>query len=151
MVELKVGDTVPDFELQDQDGKAVKLSDFKGRPLVVFFYPKANTFGCTREACSFRDNIGLFPAGTAVVGVSSDTPEAQRAFADAYNLGFPLLADVGGALRAKWGVPNSMMGLTPGRVTYVIDKDFVVRSIYNSGMAYWAHVTEAAKAVKALA
>jgi thioredoxin-dependent peroxiredoxin len=90
---MKVGDVV-EFSLQDQDGKTVKLSDFRGKPVVLFFYPKADTPGCTIEACEFRDQFERFTApGVVVLGISRDTVKAQKKFQEKYQLPYPLLAD----------------------------------------------------------
>jgi peroxiredoxin Q/BCP len=90
----KVGDKIENFTLQDQDGKDVSLTDFKGKPVVMFFYPRADTPGCTIEACGFRDHFKkLQKAGVVVLGVSRDTVKAQKKFAEKYDLNYPLLAD----------------------------------------------------------
>ena len=94
MAKLAPGDSAPDFELADQHGKMVKLADFKGRKLLLYFYPKADTPGCTRQACSVRDaREELAALGLAVVGLSPDPPPKQKQFDDKYGLTFPLLAD----------------------------------------------------------
>jgi len=100
---LEVGKKAPGFELPDEDGKVVSLSDFKGKRLVVFFYPKANTSGCTREACDFRDEVAAFKKKVAVVGISKDTPAAQKKWKEKYDLPFPLLADPGLEVLKSWG------------------------------------------------
>jgi len=95
MPTLKLGDAAPSFALLDQNGRKVKLSDFTGKRLLVYFYPKADTPGCTRQACSVRDHrADLSDLGIAVVGISPDTPEKQKKFDEKYGLGFPLLSDV---------------------------------------------------------
>jgi peroxiredoxin Q/BCP len=102
---LEIGKKAPDFALADQDGKTVKLSDFAGKRVVVFFYPKAMTSGCTREACDFRDEIAAFKRRkVAVLGVSKDTPAAQKKFQEKYGLPFPLLADPELVVHKAWGV-----------------------------------------------
>ena len=93
MPTLKLGDAAPSFALLDQNGRKVKLSDFTGKRLLVYFYPKADTPGCTRQACSVRDHrADLSDLGIAVVGISPDTPEKQKKFDEKYGLGFPLLS-----------------------------------------------------------
>jgi peroxiredoxin Q/BCP len=105
MAPLKAGDPAPDFSLLDQDGKRTGLADFKGRRLLVYFYPKADTPGCTAQACSLRDHRqDLARLGLAVVGLSPDRPEDQKKFDDKYKLGFPLLADEDHAVAEAWGV-----------------------------------------------
>lgn len=102
---LETGKKAPDFALTDQDGKAVKLSDFAGKRVVVFFYPKAMTSGCTREACDFRDEIAAFKKKkVAVLGISKDSPAAQKKFQEKYALPFPLLADPELTVHKAWGV-----------------------------------------------
>lgn len=105
MVQLKVGDKAPGFSLPDQHGNPVKLSQFKGRSLVVYFYPKADTPGCTTQSCAVRDarpQLGKLDA--AVIGVSPDSPARQRKFDEKYGLGFPLLADEAHAMAEAYGV-----------------------------------------------
>jgi peroxiredoxin Q/BCP len=101
---LAVGQQAPDFTLPDASGKEVSLSDFSGRRVVVYFYPKAATPGCTTEACDFRDSLdALNAAGVSVVGISPDPVEAIASFADDFGLTFPLLADDGAAVAKQWG------------------------------------------------
>ena len=140
---VKVGERAPDFTLPDADGKDVRLADFAGRPVVLYFYPKDDTPGCTKEACTFRDQYQDFQdAGAAVLGVSSDSSESHRKFAARHRLPFPLLADRGGKVRKRYGVPATL-GLLPGRVTFVIDGDGVVRHAFNSQLDATRHVEEA--------
>src|SRR4051812_23228017 len=99
------GNRAPDFELPDQDGRIVKLSDFRGQPVVVYFYPKADTPGCTTQSCEVRDaHPALKRLKTAVVGVSPDSPARQLKFDEKYGLGFPLLADEEHAMAEAYGV-----------------------------------------------
>ena len=94
MAKLNVGDKAPTFSLLDQDGKKVSLSDFKGKKLLLYFYPKADTPGCTKQGCSIRDASGeLEKLGMEAVGISPDEPGKQKKFDDKYSLGFPLLSD----------------------------------------------------------
>ena len=113
MAQLKVGDRAPAFSLEDQQGKTVRLADFKGRKLLVYFYPKANTPGCTVQSCSVRDARRDFDKkGVAVIGVSPDKPSAQKKFDEKYTLGFPLLADTEHVMAEAYGVwgEKSMYG-----------------------------------------
>ncbi|MFZ4670171.1 MAG: thioredoxin-dependent thiol peroxidase [Microthrixaceae bacterium] len=103
MARLNVSDKAPAFGLQDQSGTTVRLSSFKGRKVLVFFYPKADTPGCTTQACGLRDVLGDI-GDTAVVGISPDAPEKQERFDEKYGLGFPLLADEDHAVAEKYGV-----------------------------------------------
>ncbi len=151
MPAIAIGDRVPDLSLSDQDGKMVSMSDFHGkRAVVLYFYPKDNTPGCTVEACKFRDAYEDFSdAGAEVVGVSSDSRDSHQAFASARRLPFTLLADEAGELRRAFGVPKTL-GLLPGRVTYVIDRKSVVRHIFNSQLFFDRHVSEALAVVRTL-
>jgi len=141
---VKVGDRAPDFTLESKTGEKVSLSQFYGQKnVVLYFYPKDETMGCTREACGFRDRYEAFAdLGAEVVGVSSDSPESHRRFAEHHRLPFTLLSDPGKVVRKLYGVPSNM-GFLPGRVTYVIDKSGAVRHIFNSQMHPEEHVNEA--------
>ncbi len=104
MARLEPGDPAPGFSLVDQDGKLVRLSDFRGRKVLVYFYPRADTPGCTKQACSIRDHRqDLAELGVDVIGISPDTPEKQRKFDDKHGLAFPLLSDADHAVAEKWG------------------------------------------------
>jgi peroxiredoxin Q/BCP len=126
---MNAGDTAPDFELQDQDGNTIKLSDLRGSPVVLYFYPKADTPGCTTQACGIRDRTGEYDAsGAKVLGVSPDKPAKLRKFADKYGLGFTLLADPDHETAEKYGtwVQKSMYGkkyMGVQRDTFVIDAE----------------------------
>lgn len=144
-----VGDELPDIALPDADGHAVSLSDFRGdKNLVLFFYPKDQTPGCTKEACAFRDAYEDFRAAdTEVIGISSDGPESHQAFAAKHGLPFRLLCDEGGQVRAALGVPKTL-GLFDGRVTFVVDREGVVRHVFNSQVQATRHVREALDALR---
>lgn len=149
---IQVGDTAPDFTLPKQDGTPVHLKALleKG-PVVLYFYPKDETYGCTKEACSFRDAYEDFTgAGAEVVGVSSDSSASHAGFASKHKLPFILLADEKGDLRRQYGVSRSMFGLLPGRVTYVIDQKGVVRHLFDSQLQATRHVQEALGILKGL-
>lgn len=149
MSKIQVGDRAPEFSAVTYDGTPVKLSDFLGQhALILFFYPKDGTSICTKEACSFRDSYEKFvEAGAQVIGVSGDTDEAHRAFAQQHRLPFPLIADPDGSLRKLFGVPRTL-GLFPGRVTYAIDKQGIVRLVYSAQLASDEHVRRALAAVE---
>lgn len=125
---LEVGDTAPAFSLPDADGNTVKLSDFAGRKVVVYFYPAASTPGCTKEACDFRDNLAeLNGAGLDVVGISPDKPEKLAKFRDKEDLNFPLLSDPDKTVLEAWGAygEKTMYGKTVQgviRSTFVVDE-----------------------------
>ncbi len=144
-----VGDTAPDFTLASQTGEKVKLSDFRNKQaVVVYFYPKDNTPGCTAESCAFRDSYEVFKTmGAEVIGISSDSVRSHDAFAKKHNLPFLLLSDKDGAVRNLYGVPSAMF-ILPGRVTYVIDSQGIVRNVFNSMMDFEAHVKEALKTLQ---
>jgi peroxiredoxin Q/BCP len=133
---LEIGKKAPDFTLPDQDGKPVKLSGFKGQRVVVFFYPKAMTPGCTRESCDFRDEIAAFKKKKAVVlGVSRDKPAAQKKFKEKYQLPFPLLSDESTEVQQAWGVwgEKSMYGkkvMGTIRTTVVVGPDGKVEQVF---------------------
>jgi peroxiredoxin Q/BCP len=146
---IKVGNHAPDFTLPDQDGTAVSLKDYAGKKSVVlYFYPKDNTAVCTKEACLFKDQYEVFTAdGAEVIGVSSDSADSHKQFAGAHQLPFKLLSDRDGSVRKAYGVPSTM-GLMPGRVTYVIDREGVVRLVFNSQLNAKKHVDKALKVLK---
>jgi peroxiredoxin Q/BCP len=150
-VTLQIGDRAPEFTARTQTGETVSLSDFVGKKtLVLYFYPKDDTPGCTAEACSFRDNHQMFlDAGAVVLGVSADSDSSHGAFAKKHSLPFSLVSDESGDLRAKYGV-KSTLGLFPGRVTYVIDRRGIVKYVFSSQIRFNAHVEKALEIVKEL-
>ncbi len=149
-MEIREGTQAPDFELKNQEGQLVRLSRFRGGPVVVFFYPKDETPGCTKEVCHFRDQYEVFrEAGAEVVGISRDRPDAHQRFAIKHNLPFQLLSDPEDRTRKAWGVPKTL-GLIPGRVTYVLDGDGVVRHRFSSQLAVARHVADALAVVREL-
>jgi peroxiredoxin Q/BCP len=136
--------TAPDFELPDQVGKPVRLSHYRGKsPVVVYFYPKDDTTGCTIEACRFRDDAARFQAlGAEILGISNDSSESHAKFAEKYKLPFRLLSDKGGVVRKLFGVKKTL-GVIPGRVTFVIDREGIVRHVFSSQSKPAKHVDEA--------
>jgi peroxiredoxin Q/BCP len=133
---IGVGDNAPDFALQNQDGESVKLSDFAGKTVVLYFYPKADTPGCTTQACGIRDRSGEYEAaGAVVLGVSPDEPKALKKFADKYDLPFTLLSDEGHKLADAYGVwaEKSMYGRKywgNQRTTFIIDGDGKIAHVF---------------------
>jgi len=135
MTILKVGDKAPDFEAKDENGNTIKLADYKGKKLVLFFYPKASTPGCIMEACNLRDNYQSFLAkGYAILGVSADSAKRQQNFSTKYTLPFPLLADEDKTVLnaySVWG-PKKFMGRTYDgihRTTFIIDENGIIEQL----------------------
>jgi thioredoxin-dependent peroxiredoxin len=152
MPRTKVGDPAPDFSLVSQDGEETRLSDLIGRgsSVVVYFYPKDRTPGCTAEAGAFRDSYPRFAElGAEVVGISSDSVDSHKGFASECGLPFKILSDADGKVRRKYGV-SSTMGLIPGRVTYVVDRRGIVRYVFSSQLQATRHVKEALEALGAM-
>lgn len=135
MTTLKPGDKAPSFEALDQAGNTIKLSDYAGKKLVVFFYPKASTPGCTAEACNLRDNYETFQAkGYEILGVSADSAKRQQNFITKNELPFPLLADEDKAVIEAFGVwgPKKFMGREYDgihRTTFIIDENGVIEEV----------------------
>ena len=140
---IQVGDKAPDFTLPSQSGEPVRLYDRLGeRVVVLYFYPRDNTPGCTAEACAFRDSHEVFTdAGAEVIGVSSDAEASHEKFASKYRLPFVLLADRSGAVRKQYGVPATL-GLLPGRVTFVIDRDRTILGIFKHELSAKKHLDD---------
>ena len=152
MKSIHVGDRAPEFNVTASDGRRLSLAEFRGNhAVVVFFYPRDNTSVCTQEACAFRDAYEDFlQAGAVVIGVSSDSKETHQSFAASQRLPYLLVADVDGSMRQAFGVPNSLL-ILPGRVTYVIDRDGIVRHVFNALLQGKQHTEEALRIVRELA
>jgi len=149
MANLSPGDAMPETSLVGPEGP-VQLRDKIGKPLVVYFYPKDETYGCTKEACRFRDQYEDFVgAGADVIGISRDDADSHARFRDHHHLPFTLLSDPGGKVAASWGVKTTL-GI-PGRVTFVFDRSGVVRHRFDSALRFGKHVDEALAMVKSLA
>ena len=145
---IQIGDKVPVFTAQKQDGGTFDLNDYLGKPLVIYFYPKDFTPGCTTQACSFRDFYQDFQdLGAEVIGISGDTAASHEAFQSKYKLPFILLSDSDRKIRKAFGVPTNLFGLLPGRVTYVVHPDGTVKMVFNS-MSAKNHITKALEMVK---
>jgi peroxiredoxin Q/BCP len=146
---LKVGDSVPQFSAIDSKGQPFNSSSLIGKKtIVIYFYPKDNTPGCTAQACSFRDQYEDFlDLGAEVIGISSDSLASHQKFTAQYRLPFLLLTDTGNKIRKLFGVPAAFLGMLPGRVTYVIDTNGVVQYVFNSMLA-GQHLPKALAAVK---
>lgn len=142
---LEIGDSVPSFTLKDQNNNDFNIDRYRGKqPLVIYFYPKDDTPGCTKEACSFRDEFEVFTdLNVVVIGISSDNVTSHKKFAEKYHLPFTLLADTEQKVQKSFGVPRGLLGLLPGRVTYVIDNNGIIIHIFNSQFDAEKHITEA--------
>jgi peroxiredoxin Q/BCP len=149
---LSTGDRAPDFSLPSAKGESVALSSLLGRkPVVLFFYPKDDTPGCTMEACAFRDRYEAFAeAGAEVIGISADSAQSHQSFATKHRLPMTLLSDADGKVRALYGVRKTF-GLIDGRATFVIDTKGVVRHVFVSQFRFKRHVDEALAVVRELA
>ena len=146
---LKIGDKAPSFVAVDANETSFDSKDIIGKkPLVIYFYPKDNTPGCTMQACGFRDSYEDFiDLGAEVIGVSSDTVNSHKKFTTQYKLPFTLLSDSDKKLRKLFGVPDKLFGLLPGRVTYIINKAGIITMIFDSVMAT-KHISIALKSLK---
>jgi len=146
------GSKVPVFALMDQNGKMFDLQQVIGRKnLVIYFYPKDDSPGCTKEACYFRDQFEVFDKADAlIIGISGQSVESHRKFAEKYGLSFTLLSDTGNKIRKLFGVPTSFFGVLPGRVTYVVDKTGTVVYVFDSQSQATRHVDEALRTLKEL-
>jgi len=151
MGEIKVGDQLPLFGAKDQNGNDFYIASvLYKKVLVIYFYPKDDTPGCTKQACFFRDQYEEFnDLGAEVIGISSDSVKSHKKFAEQYKLPFTLLSDEDKSLRKLFGVPTNLLGLLPGRVTYVIDKKGIVRLVFDS-MNAESHFPKVVETVKKL-
>jgi peroxiredoxin Q/BCP len=149
---LSVGDRIPSFALASQSGELVRIEDLLSRgPVVIYFYPKDDTPGCTAEACGFRDHYEEFQtAGAEVVGISADAADVHRGFASRHRLPFVLLSDPDNAVRKQFGVSRHA-GLIPGRETFIVDQDGIVVHHFRSLLDAMGHVREARQIVEKLA
>jgi thioredoxin-dependent peroxiredoxin len=147
MKAVRIGDQIPYFSLPDQDGKLLNIQDYIGRKqLVIFFYPQDGSLNCTREACYFRDLMDIFVETEAeVIGISGQSVESHKNFADSNNLKYKILSDSKNEVRKRFGVPSRMFGLIPGRVTYVTDLHGKVVFIFDSQTETQRHADEALK------
>ncbi|WP_396170744.1 peroxiredoxin [Flavobacterium sp.] len=146
---LQIGDKIPNFTAIDSSGNYFDSSAIVGiRPVVLYFYPKDNTPGCTAQACSFRDQYEDFKdLGAEVIGISGDSAASHEKFIQKYNLPFILLSDSDKKIRNLFGVKTNLFGLLPGRVTYVADKNGIIQLIFDS-MNASNHIPKALAIVK---
>jgi peroxiredoxin Q/BCP len=147
MNRITIGDLIPPFTLKDQSGSDFDISTFLGRKkLVIFFYPQDGSLNCTKEACYFRDLSDIFEEADAIViGISGQSVESHKEFADKNRLKFTLLSDTGNTVRKLFGVPGRVFGFIPGRVTYVADRSGKVVYIFDSQTETQRHADEALK------
>lgn len=147
---MKVGEMLPEFTLLDQDGTTFSSHQYIGaKNMVLFFYPMNGTPICTLEACSFRNKFEIFKENDfEVIGISSDSKKSHRAFKKMYHLPYRLLSDEDGKVRRLLKVPRTFLGLLPGRVTYVVNKEERIIKIYSSFFGSSSHVKEAIAAVQ---
>lgn len=140
---LKIRDKIPEFSVKDFKGNEITNTTFIGKNVVFFFYPKDSSPICTTEACGFRDAYLDFKEnGCEVVGISSDSNAKHLDFATKYRLQYHLISDKNNQLRKLFGVPKNLIGLLPGRVTYLIDKTGTIRLIYNSQLNGNKHIEQ---------
>ena len=146
---MRQGDLAPDFSLTDQSGQIQQLSSLlTNGPVVLFFYPAAMTSGCTKEACSFRDNASAFADFHAQrVGISMDDVAKQAEFSSQHNFDYPLLADTDGAVAKSYGVKRAIGLLKVKRTTFVINQDRTIRAVISSEFNMNAHVDQALAAL----
>jgi peroxiredoxin Q/BCP len=147
---MRIGDIAPDFSLSDQHGNVHTLSELCATgPVVLFFYPAAMTAGCTKEACSFRDNAQAFQQfGAQRVGISMDDVAKQTEFSNQHGFDYPLLSDTSGTVAASYGVKRAIGLLKVKRTTFVINPDHTIRAIIHSEINMNAHVERAIEALK---
>eukprot|EP00243_Klebsormidium_subtile_P004009 TRINITY_DN17790_c0_g1_i1.p1 TRINITY_DN17790_c0_g1~~TRINITY_DN17790_c0_g1_i1.p1 ORF type:complete len:273 (+),score=51.76 TRINITY_DN17790_c0_g1_i1:110-928(+) len=146
---VDTGDVAPNFTLKDQNGRDVSLSKYKGKPVVLYFYPKDDTPGCTKQACYFRDSYEAYKkAGAEVIGISADPVDSHKAFAEKHNLPFTLLSDENSAVRKEFGIKNDFLGALPGRQTYLLDGSGVVKLVYNNQFMPEKHISETLRVIE---
>ena len=152
MQQIQNGSRVPTFALLDQNGKLFDIASVLGKKnLVIYFYPKDDSPGCTKEACSFRDQYEVFrQADAEIIGISSDDVDSHKRFAEKYHLTYTLLSDQEGRIRELFGVPSSLLGLLPGRVTYVVNKQGIVVHTFDSQFESEMHIEESIAALKTI-
>jgi peroxiredoxin Q/BCP len=152
MEELKIGSKIPQFELYNQFGKLFNIDSVLGKKnLVIYFYPKDDSPGCTKEACSFRDQFEVFEEADAIIiGISKQSIESHEAFAKKHRLNYTLLSDTKNRVRKLFGVPANLFGLLPGRVTYIINKKGEIIFMFNSQINTEKHVSEALRILQEL-
>ncbi len=152
MKQLGVGDKIPMFELPDQDGRIYHIEEELGKSnLIIYFYPKDHTPGCTAEACAFRDQHADFKGLNAtVIGISADTPETHQKFARKYDLQFKLLSDTNKRVKKLFGISDSLFGLLSSRITFVVDKEGIIRNVFESQINIKKHIQSALESLQSI-
>lgn len=152
MEKLTIGNQIPAFELYDQNGELFSIQSVLGKKnLVIYFYPKDDSPGCTKQACSFRDQFEVFADVDAlIIGISGQSVESHLAFANKHRLNYTLLSDVGNKVRKLFGVPANFLGLIPGRVTYIVNKEGKIIYLFDSQTQAEKHINESLRVLKAL-
>lgn len=148
---LEIGKKLPDLSLEDENNEMIRLHDHTGIPMVIYFYPKDDTPGCTAEACSFRDSYEDFmELGAVVYGISADSPASHKRFKEKHRLNFSLLTDRKKQAEKAFKVPRNLFGLLPGRVTFIVDREGKIAHHFNSALNPQKHIDESLKALKKL-
>ncbi|HRG17698.1 MAG TPA: peroxiredoxin [Flavobacterium lutivivi] len=145
---IAIGDKIPFFTALDNNGNIFDIKDYLGKQLVIYFYPKDDTPGCTAQACTFRDQYQDFKElGAEVIGISSDSVLSHQKFVSKFNLPFILLSDFDKKIRKAFGVSRDYLGLIDGRTTYIVDKNGIVHYVFDSTSSK-KHITEALAILK---
>mgnify|MGYP000449487203 CR=1 FL=1 len=148
---LKIGDRLPEFTLNDQDDSPFNIKSVIGKPLVLFFYPKDHSPGCTAEVCSFRDQHEVFQEyGATVIGVSFDSVESHKKFSKRHRLPFTLLSDPKRKVQKLFGITKSTFGVSYSRVTFVVDREGIIVKILENALMATSHIRLSLKALKLL-
>ncbi|HIF48537.1 MAG TPA: peroxiredoxin [Cytophagales bacterium] len=146
---LKIGDNLPKFSLYNQSNELILSTSFKNKFLIIFFYPKDNTPGCTKEVCGFRDSYyELKNIDTEIIGISSDSITNHQKFSKNFYINYNLLSDYKKKVRKLFEVPKSFFGLLPGRVTYIFDQNRKLLKIINSQFDINRHISISKKIIK---
>ncbi len=148
---IKVGDALPAFTLLDQNNQPLSPSNFQGQPLVLFFYPKDHTPGCTAQACDFRNYESEFQSvGAQVIGINDASVLSHKGFSEKYNLTYPILSDPGHKVRKSFGAPGLLFNTVANRITYVTDENHRVVYIFKSLLRATDHVEESLAFLKSV-
>ena len=148
---LKVGDQLPDFSLYDQNNKLFHVQDVLGKPLVLFFYPKDNSPGCTAEVCAFRDQYEVFQEhGAEVFGINFDSSKSHKSFSQRHRLPFKLLSDPKRSVQKMFGITQKSFGISFSRVTFVVDQQGIIVNVFDNALMATAHIRSSLRALKLL-